>query len=179
MTFTGPSGTGKTSIITELFSQIPGLTFVSSYTTRQPRPSDFPVEFRHVSQSQFEEIEKKGEFLWSVEVHGNQYGTRKQDVDDALSSPQFSVMTLVPTATAKLFAYTKGNIIPLFILPPDREVLRARLSERGEKEEAISRRIEDCASWVSEAKSSSIPYRFVSNEGTVKKAAEEAKKHLA
>ncbi|MDZ4231830.1 MAG: guanylate kinase, partial [Candidatus Pacearchaeota archaeon] len=101
ITFTGPSGAGKTTIITRLFQNLPALRFVPSYTTREARPSDFPSEFRHVAPEEFEELEHKGEFLWSVEAHKNRYGTRKDDVDKALLLDQYSAMTLLPDAVRK------------------------------------------------------------------------------
>ncbi|MBI4123156.1 MAG: AAA family ATPase [Parcubacteria group bacterium] len=168
ITFTGPSGSGKTTILTELFKKIPGLAFVPSYTTRAARSSDFPTEFRHVTNQEFQERQDQEEFIWAVEVHGNRYGTRYADIEEALKADHLSVMTLVPEATSKLFEYTKkGNFVPLFVLPPPPEVLRKRLKERGEEEAVIERRIADCASWEEAAKESHIPYRYVSNEGTV------------
>ncbi len=174
ITFTGPSGSGKTTILAELFRKIPGLAFVPSYTTRAARLSDFPTEFRHVSIQEFQERQDRGEFIWAVKVHGNRYGTRYADIEEALKADHLSVMTLVPEATAKLLEYTKGNIVPLFVLPPPVEILRKRLKERGEEEAVIERRIVDCASWEEAAKASHIPYRHVENRGTVQDAVDQA-----
>lgn len=164
ITFTGPSGSGKTTIITELFVNKPELRFLPSYTTRKPRGSDFPSEFCYVSKKEFESLKDDNKFIWSVEVHGNSYGTLFESIDNVQT---MSVMTLVPKATAQLFEYLKGNIIPFFILPPSEAILRERLLKRGEDKETIEKRIKDCVEWEEKAKKSLIPYIYITNETTV------------
>lgn len=175
ITFTGPSGSGKTTIITELFSKKPELAFLPSYTTREPRDSDFPSEFVHVSKGEFKELKNDDKFIWTVEVHGNSYGTLFESIDNAQT---MSVMTLVPKATSQLFEYTKGNIIPFFILPPSEEILKERLQKRGDDKETIERRIKDCKEWEEKAKSSLTPYIYITNEAAVNDAVMQVESYI-
>ncbi len=171
VTLTGPSGSGKTTIARELLHRNPDWKLVLSLTTRKPRDSDLPGEYRcSVSSEEFRKREQLKEFLWITSAHGNRYGTLRRCVDIALAAEHISLMLLTPDAVPTLLNYAPGKVIPLFTIPPDDAILRVRLEERGEGPATIERRIADCKKWYLEAPASRIPYLYVTNCGPIEEA---------
>lgn len=174
ITFSGPSGSGKTTIVGRLLRLNPKWKLIVSHTTRAPRSSDLPGEYRcKVSKREFSRREKRREFIWTVSVHDNKYGTLFESIDQALRKDHASVMLLTPDSIPLLLKYIPGKALSFFILPPPEEALRERLKLRGETFEAIERRIADCKKWAEEAKSSGIPYVFIDNSGAVDEAVQQ------
>ncbi len=171
VTITGPSGSGKTTIARELLHKNPDWKLVLSLTTRKPRDSDLPGEYRcGVSSEEFRKREQLKEFLWIVSAHGNRYGTLRRCVDSALAAKHISLMLLTPDAVPILLDYAPGKVISFFIIPPDDAILRVRLEKRGEDPATIERRIADCKKWHQEALASRIPYLYITNCGPVEEA---------
>lgn len=171
VTLTGRSGAGKGRIAKRLMELCPDISLVVSLTTRGPKPSDLPGEYRH--NVPLEEFElRRNEFLWVTEVvHGNRYGTLRRSVDEALESRDFRLMTLVPSATETLWSYAVAQrhirIPPIFayyVLGPSENEIRRRLVDRGDNTSSIEKRIVECRGWDQEARKSLQPrYRFVEN----------------
>jgi len=71
----GPSGTGKSTLLTTLFSSYPStFGFSISHTTRSPRPREQDGrEYHFVSEHEFMERVGKGEFLEWAQFGGNQW----------------------------------------------------------------------------------------------------------
>lgn len=190
VTLTGASGVGKTSIVRELLKDLChiGGKVMISYTTRAPRESDLPGEYCYVSDAEFNVIRAEGRFLWTVEVHGARHGTltgsvlgalfasASDSVSSSVSAPRVvSFMLLVPDVLERLWEFGRG-IVPnpaitsFYVLAPPPEVLRARLLMRGDGAAAIDGRLRDCARWDEEAKTSRIPYIFITNDGPIARA---------
>jgi len=174
ITFTGPSGAGKTTIVGEFLKNHSECKMILSLTSRYPRYSDLPGEYKcKVSNEEFLRRGRKGEFIWIANFHGNTYGTRLADVNKALNSKRLFLMQITPDSVKRLRAHAPGNILSVFILPPDEKELRRRLWKRGELSNDIDKRIADCAKWEEEATESWIPYEFIRNDGTVAEAINE------
>lgn len=167
ITFTGASGVGKTTIINEFLKRIPEAKFIGTLNTREKRETDRPEDSYDVSQEEFEERKRKGEFLWTVKVHEHWKGTLKSAVDDALTRPSPSLIILVPEIVPILREYALNHVFSFFILSPSEEILRARLQRRGDSLQDIEQRMKECRRWDEEAKASGLPYIFISNEGSV------------
>ncbi|MEK7516294.1 MAG: hypothetical protein AAB562_01730 [Patescibacteria group bacterium] len=180
ITVTGPSGVGKTTIVCELFAAKPELAFVVSLTSRAPRDSDLPGEYRcSVAEDEFARRSANGEFLWTVDAHGNTYGTLVASVDEALEREQPSLMILVPDRVEFIRRRAPDQVLSFFIVPPQETILRERLARRGESPEVIERRIADCKAWTDDARSSHIPYTFIGNDGSVGDAVRQLLAHLS
>jgi len=82
----GPSGAGKGTVITALRSAFPAFVYPISHTTRAIRPGEKDGEtYHYISESEFENGIKNGEFLEWAQVHKkNYYGTLKKTIMDAL-----------------------------------------------------------------------------------------------
>lgn len=182
ISFTGPSGAGKTTVIKELLRIKPGWRLVISYTTRGPRDSDLLGEYRcNVAEEEFTDPVRKKKFSWTAFVHGNYYGHLTRSIKGTLSGerPTMWMLTLTPDAVDKFLRLTGGRAVSFFVLPPEESVLRARLARRGDSEEEIARRIQDCRVWEEEARSSDLPYVFLDSSGTVEETSQAVMECLA
>ncbi len=152
---------------------------VVSYTNREPRNSDLPGEYSYISQTQFEKMDSDGEFIWTAGPYGNNYGTTKKSVDEALSDDETThIMLLVGISIEILLSYAQDmargrSIKSFYILSPSPEVLRERLKKRGDEPKKIEQRLAESLGWDSSAKSSKIPYVFVVNDGKIEDAVNE------
>lgn len=164
LSLTGPSGVGKTTLMHNLLKALPDVKPLVSYTTRAPRPSDEPGEYKYVSQEEFDHLQAAGEFLWTANAYVNHYGTRKADIDMALNSTDAVYMpVLVLSAVKKLHDYANGagkmhNLRSMYIRIEDEAELRSRFKERGDNPEEAEARIRECRTWNEEAKNLGVPF---------------------
>jgi len=179
LTFTGASGSGKSSIAKSL-----GFPLVLSTTTRAPRPSDLPGEYEYLDRKYFDSnsfnpVEARNDFLWIKEYGGNYYSTRYDSINRALNSPENYIMILVPEVLPPLLDYAgKEKVLPFYIRSPDEAVLRSRLEKRGEREDSIERRLKESKDWDMQAGESGIPYFYITNNDALEEAVGQVKKYL-
>jgi guanylate kinase len=138
----GPSGSGKDSLVEGLRGFEPSLRYSVSATTRPPRPGE--IEGQHyffVDRAEFERMNRAGEFLETREYAGNWYGTPKAFVVETLRSGADLVMKPeVNGAMAIKRAFPVAVLV--FVTAPSQEVLRDRLERRStEAPDAINRRL--------------------------------------
>ncbi len=137
-----PSGAGKSSLIAALLEQDTSVRQSVSFTTRAPR--DGEVEGKHyhfVSREIFQQMIAAGDFLEHAEVYGNYYGTSKKWIDHAMQNG-FDVVMAIDWQGAQQIIKLFPQIVGIFILPPSIEVLRQRLTARGQDSaEVIERRL--------------------------------------
>ncbi len=141
----GPSGTGKGTIMDEYFKKYPeDNSFLSiSMTSRPPRPGDKDgVTYYFKSREEFEYlIEHDGLAEWT-EFCGNYYGTPKKPVNDMLDMGKNVVLEIEVDGAGQVKKSFEGAI-GVFVLPPSFEELRRRLSNRNtESEEIIQKRLD-------------------------------------
>jgi guanylate kinase len=126
-----PSGAGKSSLAERVLKRVENLKFSISYTTREPRGTEQNgVDYHFVSASEFEAMEERREFLECAEVHGHLYGTQEKAVEDVLAQG-CDVMLDIDVQGAEQVRRRVPEAISIFILPPSREILEARLHARN------------------------------------------------
>ena len=139
----GPSGTGKSTVIGELMKMHDKLSFSVSATTRKPRPGE--VDGKHyffVTREQFTDMVNNGQLLEHAEFVGNCYGTPRGPVMDKLKQG-ITVLLDIEVQGAMQVMESMPEAISVFMLPPSLEVLEQRLRSRGtESEEVIAKRLE-------------------------------------
>ena len=150
MLVSGPAGSGKTTLCDRMTAEFPSkLRRVITCTTRAPRGAEQNgVDYHFLSHEEFERQVAAGEFLEHAKVFTNRYGTRKRDVlahlaagNDLLLNLDVQGAALVREA-AKTDGVLNRALTSLFIMPPSREELRARLTGRGtDAPEEIERRL--------------------------------------
>ena len=145
-----PSGAGKTSLVQALMQRRPGLSFSVSCTTRAPRSHEQDGrDYRFVSRVEFERLIQAGEFIEHADVFGNLYGTRRTTVESALAEGRDLILD-IDWQGARQVRKRLPEAIQIFILPPSRAELEARLRKRAtDSPEAIARRLAESVSEMS------------------------------
>lgn len=132
-----PSGAGKTTLIDALVRADPGLRVSISHTTRPRRPAErHGVHYHFTSRRDFAALREAGEFLESACVFGHAYGTSRQAVADALAERQDVVLEIDWQGAAQV-RQRWPNAVSIFVLPPSRQALLARLRRRGQDAPAV------------------------------------------
>jgi guanylate kinase len=135
-----PSGAGKTSLVKELVKRDAGVSESVSFTTRAPRPSELnDHDYHFVDEATFNRMRNNGEFLESAEVHGNFYGTGEQWTSSQTAAGRDIVLE-IDWQGAQQVRKLLPDAIGIFVLPPSVDVLRSRLTERGQDSAAVIER---------------------------------------
>ena len=128
---TGPSGVGKGTLIRGLLEQLPDLELSVSATTRQPRPGERDgVDYHFLTPEAFEQRVGEGAFLEHATYSGNRYGTLRSEVDRQRRAGR-PVVLEIELQGARQVRQAVPDAVAVFIAPPSREALRARLVGRG------------------------------------------------
>src|SRR3954470_23885305 len=141
-----PSGSGKSTLVSCLLARDPQLRFSVSYTTRTVRGNEKPGEsYIYISQQEFEERVKHGEFLEHAEVFGNHYGTNRKVLEQAQREGKDLILD-IDVQGARQLKERIPEAVSIFVLAPSRDILEQRLRMRSEdSEEVIQRRLRDAA----------------------------------
>ena len=134
-----PSGAGKTTLA-KLLSQKKNFEISISHTTRSPRPNEKQNDdYFFVDEQEFRRLIKNEEFLEYAKVFNNLYGTTRTPVIDKLSKGK-NVLFDIDWQGADQIKNKKLDykLITFFILPPSKEVLFQRLSNRDMKDKLIA-----------------------------------------
>ena len=138
----GPSGSGKDTILAELFKICPDLRFSISSITRPVRKGEKPGEkYNFVSTDEFKSMIANDQLLEYNCYVNNYYGTPKAPVLAAIEKGE-DIIIEVDVNGAKQIREKMPDAVSIFIMPPDLETLRQRLLARGtETEEKINERL--------------------------------------
>jgi len=134
-----PSGAGKTTLV-KMLSKIDNYKISISHTTRQPRPGEVPnKDYFFVNENEFNRLIKNEEFLEYAKVFNNFYGTTRTPVIDKLNK-EMNVLFDIDWQGADQIKNKKLDykLITFFILPPSKEELFNRLSNRDMKDKLIA-----------------------------------------
>ena len=148
-----PSGTGKSTLITEVMCLIPLLKKTISYTTRQPRGEERTgVDYNFVSVDEFKQLQAKGKFIETAIVYGNLYGTSLETIESSLSSGQYLIKDIDTQGALNLKKILKDKAVLIFVKPPTLMELEKRLRERGTDSDAVIRsRLENAVKEIKES----------------------------
>lgn len=133
LVLSAPTGGGKTTIARRLVAEDPGLRYSVSHTTREPRSGETEgVDYHFVTESAFEGMASKGEFLEWARVHDHLYGTNRSERGAASAVGQDLVLDIdVQGGLQVKRADPEAALV--FILPPSLDVLLERLKKRAEE----------------------------------------------
>ncbi len=149
-----PSGAGKTTLV-GLLSQNPKFEISVSHTTRKPRQNEIQnKDYYFVSEHEFKRLIRNEEFLEYAKVFNNLYGTTRTPVIERLNKGKHVLFDIdwqgADQIKNKKLDY---KLITFFILPPSKEVLLKRLSNRhmGDRtmvEERMNQFSHDVLHWI-------------------------------
>lgn len=147
----GPSGSGKSSIVRELIERL-GIEFSVSATTRLPRPGErHGVHYNFISRREFEAMIENDELLeWAV-YNNRYYGTPAAPIEEVLEDKR-DILLEIEIQGARQVRERKPEAVMYFIAPPSLEELEKRLRRRGDtSEEDIEDRLEIAEAEMAEA----------------------------
>ena len=134
-----PSGAGKTTLVKKLAS-LDNFDVSISHTTRHPRPTETEdKDYFFIDLKEFERLIKNEEFLEHAKVFNNFYGTTRTPVIDKLNKGK-NVLFDIDWQGADQIKNKKLDykLLTFFILPPSKEELFERLSNRDMKDKLIA-----------------------------------------
>ena len=158
----GPTGSGKDTVLHNLIEEIDGSRKLPSTATRAPRIGE--VGYRYLSVEEFEQKIKNDEFVEYVQVFGSDYyGTLKKDLDSASDSKRAYFKILDVDGYMK-FKAQKIPCVSIFITGgTTANELKERILKRGEKEQDATVRISRMEYELSFAKE----YDYVVSDNTI------------
>jgi guanylate kinase len=128
---TGPSGVGKGTLIRGLLERIPELELSVSATTRSPRPGEeHGHDYHFLSDEEFDQRLAAGDFVEHAVYSGNRYGTLRSELERRLRDG-IPVVLEIEVQGARQVREAMPDAEAVFIAPPSRDALRARLVGRG------------------------------------------------
>ncbi|GAA4618358.1 guanylate kinase [Saccharopolyspora hordei] len=138
----GPSGVGKSSVLSEVRKRAPEIYFSVSATTRAPRAGEVDgVHYHFVDTAEFERMIADGEMLEHARYAGNLYGTPRKPVEEALAAGRPAVLE-IELQGARQVRRAMPDAQLVMLKPPSWEVLVDRLTGRGtEPAEVVERRL--------------------------------------
>ena len=134
-----PSGAGKTTLV-NLLSKLNNYEISISHTTRQPRANEIPnKDYYFVNETEFQRLIKNQEFLEYAKVFNNFYGSTRTPVINNLNKGK-NVLFDIDWQGADQIKNKKLDykLITFFILPPSKEELFERLTNRDMKDKLIA-----------------------------------------
>jgi guanylate kinase len=143
LVLSSPSGAGKTTISRRLLQRDPGLILSVSLTTRPMRPGETSgVDYIFVDAGEFARRVARGELLEHARVFGNDYGTPRAAVEQALSRGCDVLFDIDWQGTQQLKQAAREDLVSIFVLPPTVADLERRLRARAQdSDEEVARRM--------------------------------------
>ncbi len=171
----GPSGSGKDTVVSKYLESAPDAWLSVSCTSRQMRPGDEEgVSYFFVTPEEFEKKIENNEFLEYAKYNGSYYGTPKKGIEDKLKKG-IDVILVIDVQGAINIKEQFPESICIFIMPPSMKELRNRLvGRKTESKEKILERFTTAYKEINEF----TKYNYVVTNDLVDNAVEKIKSIL-
>ena len=138
----GPSGVGKSTVLSALLEKRPNVYFSVSATTRDPRPGELDgIHYHFMDVDSFRKWIAMDQFLEYAEYVGNFYGTPKRFVDEAMNQGKNVILDIEVQGAIQVTS-KRPDTVRIFIAPPSWAELERRLTERGtDSKDKIQKRL--------------------------------------
>lgn len=166
----GPSGSGKDTVLTEVFKLFPEIEFSISSITRKMREGEVQGEkYNFISREEFEQMLREDKLLEHNVFVGNYYGTPREPVEKCISEGK-DIFVEIDVNGAAQIREKMPQAISIFVMPPSMSRLRERLTSRGtEKADVIEKRLTEAAREIKRANE----YDYIVINDELSKAVEE------
>lgn len=168
----GPSGTGKGTVCTELLTQTPELAYSISATTRKPRTGEIDGQnYYFLDKATFEKMIGDGGFLEYANVYGNYYGTPLGKIEERLAAGEDILLEIDTQGALNVMKKCPEGLF-IFLLPPSIGELERRIRGRGsETEDSLGKRLGAAKAEIAIGKK----YDYIVVNDTVKNAVKHIK----
>ncbi len=148
----GPSGVGKSTVVSKAMENRSDICFSTSVTTRKPRPGEIDgKDYFFIDQPAFDRMVEKGELLEHASYVSNSYGTPKAYVENQLKNGMNVVLDIEVQGARQIYDKMPEAVF-VFILPPSLDELERRLRSRGtDSDETIRARLDRARQEMQEA----------------------------
>ncbi len=138
-----PSGAGKTTLAGRILEKEDQMVLSVSVTTRERRAGEVHgKDYFFVSEEEFFRMRDNSELLEWANVFGNHYGTPRSLVEETLRQGKDVLFDIDWQGAQQLDEVAGEDVVKVFILPPSREELEARLRRRAQdSEEVVQKRM--------------------------------------
>ena len=138
----GPSGTGKDTVVARLLKNHPEIQHTVSATTRTPREGEKDgINYHFMTIPDFEDRLSRDQIVEHTQYCGNYYGTLRSEIEGRMAAG-IPVILVIEVEGAGNIKRMYPGATTIFILPPDMAELERRLRNRGtESEETIQTRL--------------------------------------
>ncbi|MBR7092370.1 MAG: guanylate kinase [Clostridia bacterium] len=138
--YSGPSGCGKGTVMTQVLAERDDTAMSVSVTTRAPRPGEVDgKDYFFIDRNAFERMVAAGELLEHAEYNGNLYGTPRAAVERQLLAGR-NVVLEIDVQGAEQIMDSGADAVTIFLAPPSMQELARRLRKRGTEEESVMAR---------------------------------------
>ncbi|MCI6183545.1 MAG: guanylate kinase [Clostridiales bacterium] len=166
----GPSGSGKGTVLQEVLRKSDRIVYSVSATSRSPRAGEVDgINYYFKSREEFETLIKADAFIEYTETYGNYYGTLKSEVEKAIVNGKNIILEIDPVGARNVRAHYPDAVL-MFLVAPDLEVLSSRLSGRGSESAETFKIRHDAA--LSEMENATL-YDYVVVNDFVERAADD------
>lgn len=166
----GPSGSGKGTVLQEVLRKSDRIVYSVSATSRSPRAGEVDgINYYFKSREEFETLIKADAFIEYTETYGNYYGTLKSEVETAIVNGKNIILEIDPVGARNVRAHYPDAVL-MFLVAPDLEVLSSRLSGRGSESAETFKIRHDAA--LSEMENATL-YDYVVVNDFVERAADD------
>ena len=168
----GPSGSGKGTVVKEIFDISDNFAYSVSATSRQPREGEVDgKDYYFVSREKFEDMIDKGEMLEYNYYCENYYGSPKEHVYKELDRGRNVLLEIDVNGAMQIKEKYPEDTVLIMLIPPDAETIERRLRSRGtETDEVIAKRLERAKEELLFA--DRYDYLVVNRDGMIRECAE-------
>lgn len=168
----GPSGSGKGTVVEQLRKIYPNAGVSVSATTRQKRTGEVDgVHYHYKSREEFEKLIESGEVLEHTTYNGNYYGTLRSEAEKIVNSGRDLILEIEVDGAGQIKKLLGDECTAVMLIAPDYVELERRLRGRGtDSEEAILNRLATARKEISLAPM--YDYIVVNENGKVEECAE-------